>query len=84
MSSVVSTGEAGGLIYLNFGPRRGVDFTVVILKRNSGVFEQAGFSPRQLNGRRVRIRGMIETSYGLRMELATPAEIELVDSPPAP
>jgi endonuclease YncB( thermonuclease family) len=81
---VVSTGEAGGLIYLNFGPRRGVDFTVVILKRNSGVFEQAGFSPRQLNGRRVRIRGMIETSYGLRMELATPAEIELVDSPPAP
>jgi endonuclease YncB( thermonuclease family) len=81
---VQSTGEAGSLIYLNFGPRRGVDFTVVILKRNSGVFERAGLSPRKLNGRRVRIRGMIETSYGLRMEVASPAEIEVLEDGTSP
>jgi endonuclease YncB( thermonuclease family) len=79
---VQSIGEAGGLFYLNFGPRRGVDFAVVIMKRNSAVFDRAGLSPKGLNGRRVRIRGMIETSNGLRMEVATPAEIELVGAPP--
>jgi hypothetical protein len=79
---VHSTGESGGLTYLNFGPRRGVDFAVVIMKRNSAVLERAGLSPRRLNGRRVRIRGMIETGNGLRMEVATPAEMELVGAPP--
>lgn len=72
-------GDAGGSIYLNFGPRRGVDFAAVIRKRNLGTFEQAGLSPRMLTGRRVRVRGLIETRFGPRMEIASPAEIELID-----
>lgn len=81
---IASIGEAGGLIYLNFGPRRGVDFAAVILKRDSGTFERAGLYPRGLSGRRVRVRGLIETRFGPRMEIASTSEIELVDGSPAP
>jgi hypothetical protein len=81
---VNSIGESGGSIYLNFGPRRGVDFTVVILKRSSAVFERAGLWLKKLKERRVRIRGMIDSADGLRMEVASPAEIELIDGLAAP
>lgn len=77
---VSGIGEAGGSLYLNFGPRRGVDFAVVIWKRNLETFERAGLRPRMLTGRRVRVRGLIDTRFGPRMEIATPAEIELVDA----
>lgn len=78
---VSGIGETGGSLYLNFGPRRGVDFAVVIWKRNLETFERAGLRPRMLAGRRVRVRGLIETRSGPRMEIASPAEIELVDAP---
>jgi hypothetical protein len=81
---ITSIGEARGSIYLNFGPRRGVDFTVVISKHNAGTFDRAGLPLRRLSGRRVRARGLIEIRSGPRMEIASPAEIELVDGSPAP
>jgi len=74
---VGAIGEAGGSLYLNFGPRRG-DFAVVIWKRNLETFTRAGTSPRMLTGRRVRVRGLIDTAFGPRMELVSPAQIELV------
>jgi hypothetical protein len=77
-------GEAGGSLYLNFGPRRWADFAVVIWKRNLERFEQAGLRPRQLSGRRVRVRGLIETAYGPRMELVSPAQMEIVGRVAAP
>lgn len=77
---VSGIGEAGGSLYLNFGPRRGADFAVVIWKRNLETFERAGAPPRMLVGRRVRVRGLIDTRFGPRMEIATPAEIEIVDA----
>ena len=74
---VGAIGEAGGSLYLNFGPRRG-DFAVVIWKRNLETFVRAGTSPRMLTGRRVRVRGLIDTAFGPRMELVSPAQIELL------
>ncbi|CAN2532439.1 hypothetical+protein [Methylocapsa aurea] len=74
---VGAIGEAGGSLYLNFGPRRG-DFAVVIWKRNLETFVRAGTSPRMLTGRRVRVRGLIDSAFGPRMELVSPAQIELV------
>lgn len=79
---VQSVGEAPGAVYLNFGPRRNVDFAVVISKRNMAIFEQNGVTPRALYGRRIRVRGLIETNYGPRMEIAAPAEIEILDAAP--
>jgi hypothetical protein len=79
---VQSVGETRDAIYLNFGPRRNIDFAVVISKRNMAIFAQSGVALRALYGRRIRVRGLIETNYGPRMEIAAPAEIELLD--PAP
>ncbi len=79
---VQAVGETRGAIYLNFGPRRSIDFAVVISKRNMAIFAQSGVALRALVGRRIRVRGLIETNYGPRMEIAAPAEIELLD--PAP
>jgi endonuclease YncB( thermonuclease family) len=74
-------GEAGGSLYLNFGPRRWADFAVVIWKRNLETFERAGLRPHMLSGRRVRVRGLIDTVYGPRMELVSPAQMEIVGAP---
>ncbi|HEY8261964.1 MAG TPA: nuclease (SNase), partial [Methylosinus sp.] len=63
---------------------RWADFAVVIWKRNLETFEQAGLRPRRLSGRRVRVRGLIDTAYGPRMELVSPAQMEIVGAPAAP
>jgi endonuclease YncB( thermonuclease family) len=79
---VQSVGETAGVVYLNFGPRRNIDFAVVISKRNMAIFQQSGVTPRALHGRRIRVRGLIETNYGPRMEIIAPAELEILDAVP--
>ncbi len=80
--AVFSVGEAGGVVYLNFGQKRSRDFAVVISKRNLVMFEKKGVVPRALAGRRVRVRGLIDTYSGPRMDIASPAQLERVDNPP--
>jgi hypothetical protein len=77
---ILGVGESRAAIYLNFGQKRVAEFSVVISRRNLSIFEQAGIDPRKLNGRRARVRGLIETSFGPRIEISAPAEIELIDS----
>lgn len=85
LSGVVhSIGETHSALFLNFGPRRGSDFAVMISQRNLAIFESSGVAPRTLTGRRVRVRGLIETNAGLRMEIASPAELELLDNGVSP
>lgn len=74
-----STGQSEKVIYLNFGEKRVSDFSVVILRRNLAMFASSGIDPLALAGRRARVRGLIETGFGPRIEIAAPAEIELVD-----
>jgi endonuclease YncB( thermonuclease family) len=76
---VMSVRESGATIYVNFGRRWSEDFTVTILKRNERKFAAAGIVPRQLEGRRVRIRGMIEERGGPWIEAAVPEQIELAE-----
>lgn len=78
--TVLSVGETKSAVYLNFGPRRGVDFAIVILKRNLAIVTGNRFVPQALSGRRVRVRGLIETNSGPQMEISTPSEIQLVDA----
>lgn len=80
---VHSVGEARGTIYLNFGPRRSRDFAVVISRRDLGMFAQSGLSPRALIGRRLRVRGLIETNIGPRIGVSAPAQIELLGVAPS-
>ena len=81
---VRSTGAGPRAIYLNFGHRRATDFTVVISRRFSYNRPDSGFDPAQLIGRRVRVRGLIDTARGPRIEITGPEEIEIVDTFSAP
>lgn len=79
---ISSFGESRGAIYLNFGQKRAEDFAVVISRRNLAMFQASGIEPRTLIGRRARVRGLIETSFGPRMEISAPAEIEILEDRP--
>ena len=65
---------------LMFGPRRGQDFSITIVQRNVRIFEAAGFHFHALIGRSFRVRGLLETRFGPRIEIASPDEIEPIDA----
>jgi hypothetical protein len=77
-----SLGETREAFYLNFGEKRMQDFSVVISRRNLAMFARSGISLKTLIGRQARVRGLIDTGFGPRMQISTPAEIEIVlDTP---
>ena len=78
---IFSVGESPGALYLNFGQKGSENFAAVILRRNLAMFGASGIDPRKLVGRRARVRGLIETGFGPRMEISAPAEIELLENP---
>ena len=79
---VVSIGETMGAIYLNLGKNRGRDAAAVISRKNMPIFLAQGWILRSLLGRRIRVRGLIETNNGPRIEISSPAEIELLGDTP--
>jgi hypothetical protein len=76
---ILSVRESGATIYVNFGRRWTRDFTVTIPKRQRRSFAAAGLDPDRLQGRRIRVRGVIERRGGPIIEAAAPEQIELVD-----
>jgi micrococcal nuclease len=75
---VFSTGQAGGWTYLDFGRVWKDDFTASIDARAAKRFTEAGIDPLGLTGRRVRIRGWLESRNGPLVELGSPAQIEVL------
>lgn len=76
---VLSVRESGAIIYMNFGRRWTRDFTVTVLKRQQRTFAAAGLDVKQLEGRRIRVRGWVERRGGPIIEAAAPEQIELID-----
>lgn len=76
---ILSVRESGAVIYMNFGRRWTRDFTVTMLKRQQRLFADAGVDVKQLEGRRIRVRGWIERRGGPIVEAAAPEQIELID-----
>jgi endonuclease YncB( thermonuclease family) len=74
---VLSVRESGGTIYVNFGRRWTRDFSVIILRHNERRFTAAGLAPKQLEGRRVLVRGWLEQRRGPVIEADAPEQIEL-------
>ena len=64
-------------IMLTFGPRQGWDFSIAIFPRNSKAFEAAYAAVAGLNGRMVRVRGLLDTRFGSQIEISNPDEIEV-------
>jgi len=76
---VVSVNDRGAIVYVNFGRRWSEDFTVTIVKRNAGNFAAAGFDPRTLTGRQVRVRGWVGERGGPWIEAVGPEQIEIIN-----
>jgi endonuclease YncB( thermonuclease family) len=73
---VLSVRESGGAIYLNFGRYYTRDFSVMLLKRNAARF---AFMAKDLEGRRIRVRGVVEMRRGPFIEAVRPEQIELIE-----
>lgn len=76
---VRSVRQAGGTLYLNFGPRWTRDFAATISKRIMPSFEAAGVAPRSFEHRRVRVRGWVERRGGPRIEVFRVGQIDAAD-----
>lgn len=75
---VLSVREAGSTTYLNFGRRWTRDFAVTISRRMIPAFAGAGIVPKSLEGRRIRVRGWVESRGGPRIEARHVGQIEAV------
>jgi hypothetical protein len=81
-SSVIVEGRIIGIasrrprIMLYFGPRRGGDFSVTILPRNSKTFDAAFSSLAGLTGHTVRVRGLLDARFGPQIEISDPDDVE--------
>jgi endonuclease YncB( thermonuclease family) len=80
---ITSIGETKATVYLNFGQKRADNASVVVLRRNLAILQASGIDPRTLVGRLVRVRGLVEAAFGPRIEISSPAEIEILE-PAAP
>ena len=75
----ISLGETAARFYLNFGPSRGADFAITLSKRGANALEKASIKVQDLVGRRLRVRGLIDTTFGPQIELSDPDGLELID-----
>jgi hypothetical protein len=76
---VASVRESGSVIYVNFGRRWSEALTVTISKRNERMFAAAGVQLKELQSRRLRVRGYIEERNGPRIEATRPEQIEIAE-----
>ena len=75
---VLSVRQAGATTYLNFGRNWTRDFAVTISRRMIPALEAAGFAPKSLENRWIRVRGWVETRNGPRIELLRVGQLEVL------
>jgi endonuclease YncB( thermonuclease family) len=75
---VLSVRDSSATTYLNFGRRYTRDFSVTIARRDVRLFTAAGIAPKQLEGKRIRVRGVVEMRRGPIIEATRPEQIELI------
>ncbi|WP_442894582.1 thermonuclease family protein [Bradyrhizobium sp. AZCC 1588] len=75
---VLSVRQAGAMTYLNFGRNWTRDFAATISRRIIPAFESAGLGPKSLENRRIRVRGVVSSRGGPRIELLRVGQIEVL------
>lgn len=75
---VLSVRQAGSITYLNFGRNWTRDFAATIPRRIIPAFENAGLGPKSLENRRIRVRGVIASRGGPRIEVLRVGQIEVL------
>ena len=72
-------GETSARVYLNFGAIRSENFSIAIPKGALRRFEASGMRWTSLEGRKVRVRGVILDRGGPLIEISGPDELERLD-----
>lgn len=67
-----------GRLYLNFGRDWRTDFTVTVPPEARERVAAAGLTAEGLDGRRIRVRGWIESYNGPQIEVTHPQQIEVI------
>jgi hypothetical protein len=75
---VLSVREAGAITYLNFGRNWTRDFAATISRRIIPAFESAGLGPKSFENRRIRVRGVVSSRGGPRIELLRVGQVEVL------
>jgi endonuclease YncB( thermonuclease family) len=75
---VLSVRQAGAITYLNFGHNWTRDFAATISRRMMPAFEGVGLGPKSLENRRIRVRGVVSSRGGPRIELLRVGQIEVL------
>lgn len=74
-----SVRQSGTTFYVNFGRRWTEGFAATISRRMIAAMEAAGMAPKALEGRRLRVRGVVERRIGPRIDIVRVGQIELAD-----
>lgn len=69
----------GGKTYLDFGEDWRRDFTAVLSGPVARALKKEGIDPAGLSGRAVRVRGWPEWRFGPQIDIAVPAQLEVID-----
>lgn len=75
---VLSVRQAGSITYLNFGRNWTRDFAATIPRRIIPAFESAGLGPKSFENRRIRVRGVVSSRGGPRIEVLRVGQIEVL------
>lgn len=76
---VLSVRDSGAVTYVNFGRRFTRDLSLIILRRLRADFTAAGIEPKDMQGRRIRVRGVLEQRRGPVIEVAAPEQVEVIE-----
>jgi len=77
---VLDAADVRGTIYLNFGQDWRSDFTVKVSKRDLATFDADGLDLLSLKGRKVRVRGWLDSRNGPIIEVTHPEQIEVLEN----
>lgn len=78
---VVDAAVVRGRAYLNFGADWRQDFTATLSPDTRRSFRAAGLDPRDYAGRRLRVRGWLQSFNGPMIEILSPDQIEVLEDP---
>jgi len=72
---VLSVGERGPIVYLDFGLEWSTDFTVVLGGEATAALAEAGWQVGDFKGRRIRVRGWVEQQADQQREMQQLLEV---------
>lgn len=76
--TVAAVGDGGSRVYLNFAKDWKSDFTVSVDRKDLAAFKQAGVDPKDLAGKRIRVRGWLEWRNGPMIAATHADQIEIL------